>query len=180
MTKGIYYQAARMLTKEGNLDHHSMIIQKLLNALDNCHAAKNLHARRSEKLQEQLAAKDIELVRWQQIAQDRTARIGWYSSCNCGRLQDTLKWSYCDWQKSIPKSVRDGWNKWAIHELHLEAVEEAGYVERLEAAFLGSRHDWACSHFDNPDAIKQCDEIAQAALAKIRNTGNLEPKDCCP
>jgi hypothetical protein len=95
MTKGIYHQATRLLTKEGNLDHHSMIIQRLLNALDSCHAAKNLHARRSEKLQEQLAAKDSlnsdlmancnqlrdrcwmaesELAGWQKIAIDERAR----------------------------------------------------------------------------------------------------------
>ncbi|MFA5380282.1 MAG: hypothetical protein WC455_31260, partial [Dehalococcoidia bacterium] len=77
-----------------------------------CAAKKNL-ARRDADIENLMK----ELARWQEIAQDRTAQMGWITSCNCGRLPDMLKWDYCDWSRDIPQGVRNGWNAWAAKEL---------------------------------------------------------------
>ncbi|MFA7164637.1 MAG: hypothetical protein WC124_02155 [Desulfoplanes sp.] len=62
---------------------------------------------------------DAEISKWQQTAIDRTAQIGWMTSCHCGRLPGELRWSYCDWENLISQSVRDGWGIWAAKELDL-------------------------------------------------------------
>ncbi len=125
-------------------------------------------------LQEQLAA-------WQKIAIDRTAQIGWQTSCNCGRLQDTLEWDYCDWTREIPQSIRDGWNTWAAKELGLQVKQEAGYVERLEKALVDAiyerrkvshGHSWYHDDESYDEYLQRIEndarEKAQAVLEKIR------------
>lgn len=91
------------------------------------------------KLQEQIAAKDAELTRWQEIAKDRTAQIGWMTSCNCGRPPNTLKWDYCNWSRDIPQSVRDGWCAWAAKELGIQISQEDDGNELTIAYMLGSQ-----------------------------------------
>jgi len=41
-------------------------------------------------------------------------------------------------------------------------------IERLEAAFLEARHDWACSKFDDIRTRDECDQHAREALERIK------------
>lgn len=43
-----------------------------------------------------------------------------------------------------------------------------GQIERLEAAFLEARHDWACSKFDDIRTRDECDQHAREALERIK------------
>lgn len=108
-------------------------------------AAKANTTRRDEDIGDLMK----ELVKWQQVVIDRTAQIGWHTSCNCGRLPNDLRWPYCDWAQEIPQSVRDGWNEWAAKELGLQGYKTNGpieingeryvkatYIELLEKEFL--------------------------------------------
>jgi|WetSurMetagenome_2_1015567.scaffolds.fasta_scaffold31678_7 hypothetical protein len=117
------------------------------------------------------------LVKWQATAIDRTAQIGWMTSCRCGRLPDTLKWDYCDWSQDIPQSVQDGWNAWAAKELDLQTTQGASYLDRLEAAFLETTRQVIYSNFgmdgvDRPEGEEAyAEKVAQEALAAIRAGG---------
>jgi hypothetical protein len=117
------------------------------------------------------------LVKWWATAIDRTAQIGWMTSCRCGRLPDTLKWDYCDWSQDIPQSVRNGWNAWAAKELDLQTTQGASYLDRLEAAFLETTRQVVYSNFgmdgvDRPEGEEAyAEKVAQDALAEIRAGG---------
>jgi len=138
-------------------------------------------------MERELAAKDIEIARLREIAQDRTAQIGWMTSCHCGRLPDSLRWDYCDWSRDIPQCVRDGWNTWAAKELQLETAKDASYIDRLEAAFLAAKRtliweeidrEQIAAHYQDVDLpwmpAKEKGELveqeARAALAKIHRS----------
>jgi hypothetical protein len=179
MTKGIYHQAARMLTKEGNLDHHSMIIQRLLNALDACRAAKNLHAMRSEKLQEELA-------RLREIAIEATAtRLGGLP--NTGPCKHRTGYEYCELLNGIcdgyPHMLticpsRDHWRAIAARALDIQTSREDDYLKRLETAYLdakkGERYFGFYAKMTNMmlvDAYDLAVKDAQVALGKIRAGG---------
>jgi len=145
-------------------------VNRLRAQVENCHAAKNLHARRSEKLQEQLAAKDIELSRWQQIAIEAKAEaIFWMEQT--APSDDDPEWD------AIGKDWADAYREQAAQELNLQATQPdddnltiaymlggkkaderrevlQGYVARLEKAYLA-------------DSM-QSEELARGALNKIR------------
>jgi hypothetical protein len=88
---------------------------------------------------EQLAAKDIELARWQKVARDERAKLILDSEDKFERAkihhcphitescQDDCDFSWC------PSS--DFWRSIAAQELQLETTQEAGYLERLEKIF---------------------------------------------
>lgn len=130
-------------------------ISRLQTQVENCHAAKNLHARRSEKLQEQLAAKDAlnndlmtncnqlrdrcwkaesELARWQNIAIGAKAEaiynLYWQGVITEHPTQSHQMPVYCDLDDKT-KYQAD-----AAKELNLQVTREAGYVDRLKKKFL--------------------------------------------
>lgn len=161
-------------------------IKRLQAQVENCHAAKNLHARRSEKLQEQLVAKDDlltqnqltiqmhhsnvlelqkELDRWQKIAIEATAKH------NLINALDAREREYLTWENSNP-DTKQSFMETAAKELGLQVKQEAGYLERLENEYLhlksfvlwdrqGKPLPW-CIAYDGEE------EQAQAALEKIR------------
>ncbi len=101
---------------------------------------------------------ESELDRWQKIAIEATARAMWE-----GRDGDI---TYTDYEKQ------------AARELNLQATHEAGYVKRLESAFLDM---WKIQlNLEDSDLLPESwgelnDEVnvllqkqAQAALTKIR------------
>jgi len=139
-------------------------INRLRAQVENCHAAKNLHVRRSEKLQEQLAAKDSlnsdlmancnqlrercwkaesELDRWQKIAIEERS---WLLLLETDILDLPLRENYAN--------QTEKYHDRATKELNLQVTQEAGYVERLESAYI-------------TDSM-QSEELAQAALDRIR------------
>ncbi|MDD3906422.1 MAG: hypothetical protein PHS46_07890 [Candidatus Omnitrophica bacterium] len=114
-----------------------------------------------------------ELARWQQIAIEERAKCNWYKS-----TLDDLEISYIPWDSiatggcNIP--LADYWQEYreqAAQELQLEAAKEAGYVDRLEAAYIDakSRLIAGCDCDGYQIEVEECDrEEAQAALVKIR------------
>jgi len=100
-------------------------ISRLRAQVENCHAAKNLHARRSEKLQEQLTAKDAlnndlmanfnqlrdrcwkaesELARWQQMYQAICADTNHKRRCaRCGEFK-----TFSEFSKDATQSTGHG------------------------------------------------------------------------
>ena len=197
MTKGIYHQAIRLLQKEGNLDHHSHIIQELVTEIKRLRvelcAAKHHIMRRDEdiaNLMKEIAAKDAlnndlmancnqlrdrcwkaegELDRWQKITIEERAK----------HIKSYCK--YDDMGLKCDISSKGGWcdactqpskiKAQAAKELNLQVTIEAGYVDRLEKEFLDvypyAEIGWSM-HGYPIEFSEEERQTAQAALEKIR------------
>jgi hypothetical protein len=149
-------------------------IERLKAQLENCHAAKNLHAMRSEKLQADMAAKDkaiesleyrnhrwqddfnaqnIELAKWRAIAIEERA-INFTAEAGIANRDD--------WNEDIVLN-KDHYREIAAKELDLQIGQEASYVKRLEEDYLA----WVQEYYrDLGEEIAI--QKAQAALVKIR------------
>lgn len=163
-------------------------IKRLQAQVENCHAAKNLHARRSEKLQEQLVAKDDllaqnqitiqmhhrnvlelqkELATWQKIAIDEHTK--YLAASHCTTLvvhSDAIEGTMRMIEDHIPV-----FREQAAKELNLQVAQEAGYAERLEKEFLDvypyAEIGWSM-HGYPIEFSEEERQTAQAALEKIR------------
>lgn len=114
-----------------------------------------------------------ELARWQKIAINERAK-----QMN-GPCEYRTRYEWCDKLEAscdgFPHMfggcpIKETWRSMAAKELQLEATNEASYLARLEESFLEMY----------PLYTGATDDQTRAALAKIRDTGNLSPKDCCP
>jgi hypothetical protein len=167
-------------------------IKRLRTQVENCHAAKNLHTRRSEKLQEQLATKDAanndlmancnqhrdrcrkaesELARWQKIAVDERARVLYFAHAG-DDMYDTGCLEESDHFKTrhLPEAAR---------ELRLESAEDEPDADNLTIAYMmGSKkaderlkvllkYVFRLERAYIADSM-QSEELARAALGRIR------------
>jgi hypothetical protein len=138
-------------------------ISRLQTQVENCHAAKNLHVRRSEKLQEQLAAKDAlnndlmancnqlrdrcwkaesELARWQKIAIEATA-MQLDDLPNADRCKHRTGYEYCDLLDDICDGfphmleicpIKEHWMSIATKELNLQVTQPDD--DKLTVAYM--------------------------------------------
>ena len=184
MSKGIYHQAIRLLQKEGDLDHHSRIMERLvaeigrlrelLQAAEKRHqynesrlatkndAIKSLEYR-NHRRQEDFCALKSELARWQQIATDLKA----------DEIQNENSGDFVDARGNHIFQVIDlgKCRERATEELNLQAPQDAGYVDRLEKEFLDvypyAEIGWSM-HGYPIEFSEEERQTAQAALCKIR------------
>ena len=187
MTKGIYHQAVRLLQKEGNLDHHSRIIERLVDEIkrlraDNEFLHKFVDAPGStlesaldmvRKLmdaieKQQTAFKDAIETAGKTLTDKDIELARWRQIAIEERakiLSDPAAWD--DRYETIrhPKTnihSKDYFRERAAKELNLQLTQEAGYVERLEKDYAKL---WRMCYGDP----KQDDVTRiQAALTKIR------------
>ena len=150
---------------------------------DNLFAYGN--AEEMAKLQDmlmQLAAKDVELARWQNIAIEACALNKIYLNII---YDPDIDYNLCEenYVEEIVKSRTGAMKAQAAKELQLEATNEASYLIRLELAYTELK---VCDEWDKTfgvggakEHIDRARDRAQSALAKIR-AGGIEPKDCCP
>lgn len=171
-------------------------IKRLQAQVENCHAAKNLHARRSEKLQEQLVAKDDlltqnqltiqmhhsnvlelqkELDRWQKIAIDEKLK---YILERDGSFKfDLADTDHCpvtchDCEEDCSFGwcpSKDFWRSIAAKELNLQVIQEAGYLKRLEKEFLDLKISdaWDDTYLPGRNAIQHRERAQEAAQVAL-------------
>jgi hypothetical protein len=113
----------------------------------------------------QLAAKDIELTRWQEIARDERA-----NRIIDGGIDSEFA-LFCA-MKGFSEEEKKIWLSEAAKELGIQISREASYVKRLEAAYVVI---WRQSYYSSsraqglsPGTAESREAMAQAALAKIR------------
>jgi len=106
-------------------------------------------------------AKDAELVRWREIAiEERTGK---------NYVQSFLRF-----HKEIPIDLLPSWKAQAESELSIQISHDAGYLKRLEDAFLETTRQVVYSNFGmdgkhRPEGEDTyAEKVARDALEKIR------------
>lgn len=121
-------------------------------------------------LKKQIAAKDIELVRWQKIATDLKAE----------RIQDANSGDFIDASGNHFFQVMDieKCREQTAKELQLQVTQESNYIDRLERGLLEAEYrstryeDCLTRGVDCDKRDGEYQRMAQAALTKIRGASH--------
>jgi type III secretion system FlhB-like substrate exporter len=118
---------------------------------------------RNRGQRKQLAAKDIELAKWQDIAIEER--------CKAIMLMEKLKdvANNPDWQTRGLSLTHDEYMQQAAKELGIQISQDAAYVARLEKEFLASE----TAFWQSVGEVKEASAKAREALEKIRHADSI-------